>query len=204
MATAQTLDLVRTHRAEYAAGTDPAIVEIPLAAYLIIEGTGEPGGSAFQEKLQALFNVAYTIKMARKRAGMDYKVAPLEGLWWHPNGSATFTAASAKDWNWKLLIRVPEFLDEADVIAAIGDLRRRGKPDLVRDVKLERITEGTCVQALHVGPYADEPATLARMEAEARSRGFGLRGSHHEIYLSDPRRVPPERIRTILRQPVAP
>jgi hypothetical protein len=143
--------------------------------------------------------------MTRKFAGgQDYKVCQLEGLWWADGSSADFTAVPRDQWRWKLLIRVPDFIGQADLDQAKAALRDKGKPPAFESVRLETIEEGPCVQMLHVGPYAEEPATLALMRQFAAAGGLEFRGPHHEIYLSDPRRVPPERLRTILRMPVEP
>jgi hypothetical protein len=147
--------------------------------------------------------MAFTIKMTRKFAGKgDYKVCHLEGLWWAAGKGRDFMAAGKDQWRWRLLIRVPTFIREADLTRARAALAEKGKPPEFKKVKLEKITEGLCVQALHVGPYADEPATVAAMAELAAAEGLNFHGRHHEIYLSDPRRVPPERLKTILRHPV--
>jgi hypothetical protein len=197
------IDLYKTHKAEYAARKDPALVEVGPAKYLTIDGRGEPGGEAFQASLGALYGVAYTIKMTRKfGGGPDYKVCGLEGLWWCPN-PMDWMNQPRDSWEWKLMLRVPEFITGRDLKAALEQLKKKGKGDGAAQVRLETIREGRSVQVLHVGPYANEPETIARMKEFAQSQGLEFRGKHHEIYLSDPRRVPPERLRTILRMPVA-
>ncbi len=196
------LDLVRSHTAEYAAESVPKLVEIPAAQYLAVEGSGAPGGPEFEAKVGALYSLAFTIKMTRKHAGTDYKVGPLECLWWHPGGDAEFTPESAGEWRWKLLSRIPEFVNQEDLDQALDVLRHKQKPAEIEAVRLETMTEGQCVQALHIGPYDRENETFDRMQQTVREHGLQMRGMHHEIYLSDPRRVPPERIRTILRHPV--
>jgi hypothetical protein len=139
--------------------------------------------------------------MAKKFAGQDYKVCHLEGLWLLGQASTNLRAQPRETWNWKLLIRVPEFIRAADVKAAIKALEEKGKA-ATAEVRLEKINEGKCVQMLHVGPYASEKATVAEMISFAAQQGLVFHGLHHEIYLSDPRRVPPQRLRTILRYPV--
>jgi hypothetical protein len=129
----------------------------------------------------ALYSAAYTIKMTRKFAGQD----------------------SRETWRWKLIIRVPQFIAARDLRDAAAKLKEKGKGDPAAKVRLETIREGRCVQALHVGPYSSEPATIERMKAVAEASGLSFSGAHHEIYLSDPRRVAPEKLRTILRLPVA-
>jgi hypothetical protein len=148
--------------------------------------------------------MAYTIKMGRKRLGQDYKVAGLEGLWWAAGGSPALPSRRGGEWRWKLLIRVPDFVKARCVTMAAQLLLERGKEKTVARVKLERIAEGRCVQMLHVGPYAAEGATVAAMEGFATANGLRLTGRHHEIYLSDPGRVKPEKLKTILRYPVTP
>ncbi len=198
------LDLYKLHAAEYVTPKRPALVATRPGRYLTITGTGEPGGPAFTERVGALYAVAYTIKMGKKKLGQDYKVAGLEGLWWARGGSAGMMAKRREDWRWKLLIRVPDFVKERCVTMAAAMLAARGKGKAVGKVKLERIAEGRCVQMLHVGPYAAEPATVEAMMAFAAESGLRPTGYHHEIYLSDPRRVRPEKLRTILRHPVVP
>lgn len=166
------------------------------ARYLAIEGQGKPGSELFQAQIGALYGAAYTIKMTRKSAGHgDYKVCALEGLYSDvDNENHTM--------KWKLLIRVPDFVTERDLSDAVAALKKKGKGAEADNVRIEVLKEGKCVQVLHVGPYDQEPATIERMEAFAKENGRTLRGPHHEIYLSDPRRVPPERLRTILRFPL--
>ncbi len=199
--TTSKLDLYKKFAADYAATREPNLVEIGPAQYLAIAGRGEPGGKEFQARIGALYNVAFTVKMARKFAGRDYAVSKLEGLWWGSRNGA-FLHEPRDTWNWKLLIRTPDFVSRNEVDGAKAKLRRKGKPAEIDDVGLELLEEGSAVQALHVGPYEKEPETLARMEALADSEGLSVHGRHHEIYLSDPRRVPPARLRTILRLPV--
>jgi hypothetical protein len=199
MAKVAKLDLYKKHKAEYAASRKPMLVTIGPASYLSIIGQGKPGGPEFTARVGALYNVAFTIKMAKKFAGFDYAVCKLEGLWWETKGKG---GSGQAEWSWKLLIRVPEAIEATDRAAALATLAKKNKGPLVNEVRLETITEGLCVQALHVGPYAQEPETIARMKAHAEENGLAFHGQHHEIYLSDPRRVAPEKLRTILRQPV--
>ena len=140
--------------------------------------------------------------MIQKFAAKDYKVCPLEGQWWCANGEVSFISQDPKTWNWKLMIRVPEFVTEKDRAEAVDQLREKGKPAQVSEVSLETIEEGRSVQVLHVGPYDRETETIAGMMEFARQRGLAFHGVHHEIYLSDPRRVLAARLRTILRHPV--
>lgn len=206
MAKNEKLDLLKQHKAEYAASkAKPQMVAVGPARYLAVEGAGAPGGEAFQAKIGAIYSVAFTIKITRKAAGLgDYKVCPLEGLWWtEPDGS--FSVARPRgQWRWRLLIRTPDFLAADDLAKAKESLRAKGKPADFEPVELASLDEGRCVQMLHVGPYETEHETIAKMLAFAAEQGLAVAGRHHEIYLSDPRRVPPERLRTILRLPVGP
>ena len=197
------LDLYKKHRAEYVAPRKPTLVTIGPARYLTAEGRGAPAGAAFQAAVGALYAVAFTIKMTRKAAEKgDYKVAALEGLWWGPDRRAPFSVKSPKDWHWKVLIRTPVFVTAADLTRAKKALLAKGKVGEIAKVKLATIREGRCVQMLHVGGYDKEPATIEAMLAFAADQDLAFRGVHHEIYLSDPRRTPPARLRTILRHQV--
>ena len=196
------VDLYKLHAAEYVAPRAPAIVATRPARYLVASGSGDPNAPAFGEKVGALYAVAYTVKMTRKKAGRDFKVAGLEGLWWGVGGQGWMIDQSRGGWRWKVLIRMPDFVTAAEVSAAAKQLLAKGKGKAIAQVKLERIAEGRCVQMLHVGPYVDEGPTMDAMLAFAKAKGLRFTGKHHEIYLSDPRRVKPEKLRTILRHPV--
>jgi len=202
MSRTQKLDLYKKHRAEYATPKLPILVTVKPALYLTVTGRGEPGGEVFQSKLGALYGVAFTIKMAKKFAGRDYVVCKLEGLWWGKRKGRDFSNVPMDQWNWQIIIRTPDFITSSDLKGAVDQLIAKGKNPGVAKVRLETIDEGLCVQALHVGPYSEEPATIELMKAFSRAEGLSFHGLHHEIYLSDPRRVHPERLRTILRQPV--
>jgi hypothetical protein len=188
------VDLYAEHRDEYIAPKEPTLVDVGPARYLAITGHGKPGGAEFSNAVGALYNVSFTIKMTSKAAGSDYAVSKLEGLWWKEGTSV--------EWSWQVLIRVPEFITKKHLSQAVATLLERGKDDVVSRVTLETLHEGKCVQVLHVGPYTAEKPTIARMRAFATQKGLSFRGRHHEIYLSDPRRVEAEKLRTILRQPV--
>jgi hypothetical protein len=202
MATPKKFDIDKEFAEDYIAPKTPAFVQIKRAAYLAISGRGEPGGKLFTASIGALYNVAFTVKMARKFAGRDYTVSKLEGLWWVDDPKRLFMDEPPSAWNWKLMIRVPDFITEKETAAAIEKLLAKGKPREVANVKLEELTEGRCVQMLHLGPYDKERPTIAAMEACAKESGLKFHGLHHEIYLSDPRRVAPAKLRTILRHPV--
>jgi hypothetical protein len=204
MATTRKLDLYKLHAAEYVKPKRPVLVATRPARYLAVDGSGDPAGPAFGAAVGALYGMAYTIKMGRKRLGQDFKVAGLEGLWWPAGGAASqwMLDQSKRSWRWKVLIRVPDFVKERCLVLAAQLLAEKGRGRGVAAVKLERIAEGKCVQMLHVGPYADEGRTMDAMLAFAKEQGLRFTGRHHEIYLNDPRRTRPERLKTILRHPV--
>jgi hypothetical protein len=204
MSAARKLDLYKLHAAEYAAPKRPTLLSTRPGRYLTIAGAGDPNGPGFADKVGALYAMAYTIRMGKKRLGQDYKVAGLEGLWWAAGGAAGMMTRRRDEWRWKLLIRVPDFVRTRCVTMAARMLREKGKGKAVAAVRLERIAEGHCIQMLHVGPYAAEAATVDTMLEFAEANGLRFTGRHHEIYLSDPRRVKPEKLKTILRYPVGP
>lgn len=200
-ATAEKIDLYKLHKADYVAGKEPQLVKVSPAKYLTIEGRGEPGGKQFEEKIGGLYAMAYTIKMTEKFAGNDYKVCALEGQWWCADPK-NWADQPRDSWQWKLMIRVPDFIGSRQMKAALEKLAKKGKAEVASEVLLEKISEGRCVQMLHVGPYANEPESIQRMLDFAAANGLQFSGRHHEIYLSDPRRVAPEKLKTILRHPV--
>jgi hypothetical protein len=202
MKTQQKIDLYKLHKTEYAASRKPARVEVKPATYLAISGQGTPGGDRFTASIGALYGVAFTIKMTRKFAGkQDYAVCKLEGQWWSEPGK-DLVKLPLDQWLWNLLIRTPDFINEEDLRPAVAVLLKRGKGEDVKRVRLETLAEGSCVQMLHLGPYDKEHETMDVMRAFAEKQQLQFSGKHHEVYLSDPRRVPPERLKTILRQPV--
>jgi hypothetical protein len=199
-AVAEKLDLFKGNP-EYAAKPKPALVKTGNAAYLAVEGQGSPDGPAFGEAIGALYGMAFTIKMTRKFAGLgDYAVSKLEALWPEMNCEP---GGDKEQWKWQVMIRTPEFVTAGDLTKAADVLTKRGKGTGVKKVGLVRLYEGLCVQALHIGPYNEEHKTIAAMKECAAKSGLRFSGPHHEIYLSDPRRVEPAKLKTILRVPVA-
>jgi len=188
----KTLDAYRARKGTF------RIVDVPDTAYLMADGHGDPNTSpAFAGAVGSLYAAAYKLKFAsRKDLDRDYVVPPLEGLWW-ADDMDTFTRARDKSrWDWTLMVMVPDWLDDTMVAAAI---ERAG----VDDVRLQTLSEGLCVQTLHVGAFDDEAAVLDRLHHEfIPERGLTMTGTHHEIYFSDARKVAPEKRRTLLRQPV--
>lgn len=204
MAPSEKLDLYKQHKDDYTAPRKPVLVDIAPAQYLTIAGQGSPDGERFHASMEALYGIAFTIKMTRKFAGLgDYGICKLEGQWWTPEGDGSdYESVPKEQWCWRLLIRTPDFVEEGDLVQAREALLKKGKGKEVKEVKLENLHEGLCVQVLHIGPYDAERTTIEKMVELAESEGLTFQGRHHEIYLSDPRRTAPEKLRTILRHPV--
>jgi hypothetical protein len=203
MASNDKIDLFKQHKDQYATPKKPILVTVNEATYLTISGRGAPGGPEFTDRIGALYGAAFTVKMTRKFAGLqDYVIGKLEAQWWVDGASQDFAGTPQDQWNWRLMIRTPPFVEQAELDQAIEKLIQKGKAPSADQVRLESLTEGPCVQMLHVGPYDQEERTIAVMKAFADQQDLTLHGRHHEIYLSDPRRIPAEKIKTILRMPV--
>jgi hypothetical protein len=186
------------------------LVDVPPLRFAMIDGAIEPGHSpgdspSFQQAMEALYGISYTLKFASKRRTedpIDYTVMPLEGLWWVEEG--IFDIANPANWCWTAMIMQPEHITGAMFQEGLIALRQK-KPNPALDrLRFEIFHEGLSIQVMHIGPYAEEPATIARMDAFAEEHSYMLHGKHHEIYLGDPRRAAPEKLRTVLRHPVHP
>jgi hypothetical protein len=181
------------------------VVDVPDMQYLMVDGHGDPNTSPdFGEALQALYPVAYKLKFASKtELGRDYVVPPLEGLWWAEDMASFTTARDKSRWDWTLMLMTPDWVHRDMVDAAVERAGAKDRPARLGDLRLEILSERRCVQTLHIGAFDEEADVLAQLHDEFLPRqGFHLSGKHHEIYLSDSRRVAPEKRRTILRQPV--
>lgn len=193
------IDLCKLHREEYATPSHPTIVATSKASYLAIPGAGAPGGPEFTARIGALYAMAFTIKMTRKFDGrQDYVIGKLEAQYWTDEGVDP-AAAQPDPWRWRLLIRTPDFVEKSEVREAARKLREKGQTVPVGEVELVVVNGGPCVQMLHVGPYDQSGKTRAQMLEMIERDGWEIAGRSHEVYLSDPRRVAPERLRTILR-----
>ncbi len=198
------LDLVRTHKSLYIPSDRGFhIVEVPAFSFLMIDGKGDPNTSSmYQKALSALYGLAYTIKFAKKKeTGQDFKVMPLEGLWWVEN-LAELDFKNKDNWFWTMMIVLPSFITQSDFKSAQQAVLKKGESELATTARFEVYDEGTSVQVLYLGAYADELPTIEKMHAFARQQGYELHKKHHEIYMSDPRRTSPEKLKTIIRQPV--
>jgi len=183
----------------------PQVVTVPDLQYLMIDGHGDPNARTFAEATTTLYPVAYKIKFASKKAlGRDYVVMPLQGLWW-ADDMESFTGARDKTrWDWTLLIMVPDWITKDMFAAAVEQAETKDRPAGLDGLRPETLSEGRSVQALHIGSYDDEAELLQRMHDEfIPSHRLTMVGKHHEIYLSDARRVEQARLKTILRRPVA-
>lgn len=181
-----------------------SIVTVPPMTFLTIDGAGNPNTvPAYKEAVEALYAVSYVLKFAsRRKSGRDYVVGPLEGLWSAADWSA-FERRAKDEWRWTMMIRQPDWITRAVVETTITSTRAKKPLPGLPLLRLEAFDEGRCVQILHVGSYDDEAPVLARLHREfLPQHGLAPAGRHHEIYLSDPRKTPPARLRTILRQPV--
>lgn len=199
------LDLKRTLESYRAKRGEFRLVDVPPLQYLMIDGHGDPNtASAYREAIEALYPLAYALKFASKRElGRDYVVMPLEGLWSAVDMRAFTTGRDKSQWDWTLLMLVPDWIDRSMVSRAADAVRTKGAPPRLEEIRLESLEERRCVQTLHVGAFDDEGPVLERMHAWLEANGMRMSGRHHEIYLSDARRVEPAKLRTILRQPVA-
>ncbi len=192
MAEAEKPDLYKLQRGEYVKPRKPPAVKCGRAKHLAVSGNRPPGEEPFQQAIGALYAFDCALKFSSEAAGRDYKVCNLEwfcGAW------------GSKEWNWDLVVRVPEFIGARELKAARAKLAEKENP-APASVRLMPVSEGICVQMLHVGPYSDEARTSEEMRSFAAPQGLGFHGRHHEICISDPRRAAPEKLKTILRMPV--
>jgi hypothetical protein len=191
----------------YRATATPLLVLVPPLQFLCLDGHGDPNTSpAYVAAVEALYSVSYAAKFAVKKAGgPDFRVSALEGLWWAEDLS-TFLTGDKSEWDWTMMIRQPDAVT-GELLATLADgVATKKSLPAARELSLVSFEEGAAAQVLHVGPYATEASTIARLHEFIRDQGFtfdGHRHKHHEIYLGDPRRSAPEKLRTIIRQPYA-
>jgi hypothetical protein len=200
------LDLKKDLKHLYApSARDVSAVDVPPISFLMVDGSGNPNtAQSYSDAVSALFSTAYTLKFMLKNrdAALDYAVMPLEGLWWADDMDA-FRQGNKDQWLWTMMIAQPEFVTPEDVQAALGETRRKKPLPALDLVRFEAYHEGPSVQILHLGPYADETANIARLHGWIADHGYTFGGKHHEIYLNDASRVVPEKLRTVVRQPYA-
>ncbi len=204
--TTSALDLKQQYKDLLKSPTDRVIiVNVPEMRFLAIDGIGDPNSApAYKEAIEALYGVAYTLKFTiTKEQGLDYSVLPLEGLWWRPDMEA-FSVEHKEAWWWTMLMGQPEEVTPEQLERARDQVRLKRPSASLEKLRLEAFHEGLAAQIMHIGPYAAEGPTIARLHAFIHEQGYtfdGTRQKHHEIYLSDPRRTAPERMKTLLRQP---
>lgn len=179
-------------------------VDVPKISYLMIDGEGDPNTStAYQAAVEALFALSYFIKFMAKKGtiAIDYGVMPLEGLWWADDMSS-FSVDDKSNWKWTMMIMQPDFITREMVDTAIEEVRRKKKLTVLGEVRFVPLIEGTCAQIMHIGPFSAEGPTIERIHKFIADAGRALTGKHHEIYLSDIRKVAPEKWKTVIRQPM--
>jgi hypothetical protein len=185
-----------------ASAKKPQTINVPELKYLAVDGRGDPQNTpAFQESIAALYGTVYTLKFMLKKTNpdRDFSILPLEGLWWRP---IDWNREDQHDWSWKLMIVVPGFVNLALLKRAVAEFLKKHDSPRAHDIEVFYLREGKAVQMMHVGPYCEVRPTVATLHTYAESSGMMFGGPHHEIYLSDPRRTPPEKLRTIIRYPV--
>ena len=204
-------DFKKEFREFYMPKATPGIVTVPRMNYLAVRGQGDPNveDGEYKRAVGLLYGVAYTIKMSRKggrqiEGYFDYVVPPLEGFWWQ-DGVSGIDFAHKETFKWIAVIRLPDFVARDDFEWAVAEATAKKKADFSK-VEFLTYDEGECVQCMHIGPYDDEPATVALMHEYMESQGYVLdisdRRRHHEIYLGDPRKVAPEKLKTVIRHPI--
>jgi hypothetical protein len=181
-----------------------SLVKVPKLQYLMVDGHGDPNKVVeYQEAVQALFSVSYTLKFKSKNElGKDYVVPPLEGLWWSDNFD-DFRSRRKNKWSWTMMIMVPDWLGKKEFKEAVGTVRSKKQDIKVERLRLESLNEGLSVQIMHIGSYDDETPTLLKLHDEwLPEHGLKETLKHHEIYIGDPRKTPAAKLKTVLRQPV--
>ncbi|MEE9306066.1 MAG: GyrI-like domain-containing protein [Spirochaetia bacterium] len=183
----------------------PVIVEVPPMNFIMIDGAGDPNTSLeFQQAVEALFSTSYTLKFMIKKGplAIDYGVLPLEGIWW-ADDMASFTAGDKSSWKWTLMIMQPEYVTPELFEQALEQVGKKKELPALDQLRFESFHEGLSAQVLHVGPFSEEGPTIERLHRFIHDNGYSRSGKHREIYLSDLRRAAPEKLKTIIRQPIA-
>ncbi len=204
-------DFKKEYKEFYMPKNRPGIVTVPEMNYIAVRGKGDPNqkDGEYKQSISLLYGIAFTIKMSktgdhRIDGYFDFVIPPLEGFWWQ-DGIHGIDYSHKEDFQWLSVIRMPDFVTEDDFIWAAGEATRKKKADFSK-VEFLFCNEGCCVQCLHIGPYDEEPATVARMHEFMEEQGYVLditeQRMHHEIYLSDVRKASPERLKTVIRHPI--
>lgn len=195
------LDMTKAYPEYYKAKNTPQLVDLEPYYYLTVEGVSAPEDPIFHSAIEQAYAVAYGIKFACKAKEMDFTVPKMEGFWW-VTGELPFEETPRDQWHWKLLFRMPDFVGDEEFKAAVTTALNKGKLSANHQLKFEQIHEGKSAQVMHTGSYDEEGPTLEKLYAFIEAEGLEISGYHHEIYISDPRRVAPEKLKTILRYSV--
>lgn len=179
------------------------IVDVPKVNFLMIDGAGDPNtAQEFRDAIEALYAVSYALKfMIKREKQIDYIVMPLEGLWW-VDDMTQFSMENKDIWKWTQMIMQPEFVTKDLVEKALEQAEKKKNPPALSKIRFESLHEGLSAQIMHIGPYSAEGPTIEKLHNFIRENGYEPRGKHHEIYLSDPRKSAPEKMRTVIRQPM--
>ncbi len=177
-------------------------VDVPDMNFLLIDGEGAPASRQYSDAIEALYGVSYTLKfMVKKDKAVDYTVMPLEGLWW-ADDMTKFSAERKDEWKWTSMIMQPKYVIAEDVKIAVEQVKKKKNPTAISKVRFESFKEGSAAQIMYVGPFSAEGPTIAKIHAYIQNSGHSLSGKHHEIYLNNPATTAPEKLKTILRQPM--
>ena len=195
------IDFLKTEKEYYKTKPEPVLVNLRAYQYITIQGNSAPEDPIFTKSIGSLYGVVYPLKFAYKARDKDFVVPKMEAFWW-VEGTVPFEEAERKDWHWKLMIPMPDFVQEHEFLRVLEQSREKGKVanDLV--LNFEQIHEGRSIQILHLGSYENEKENIDKLMAFMKDNGLEMNGHHHEIYLSDPMKTPVEKLRTILRYPV--
>jgi len=180
-------------------------VNVPKMNFLMISGMGDPNTSQeYKDAVEALFSLSYAIKfMIKKEKSIDYAVMPLEGLWW-VDDMTRFSVKNKNEWKWTSMIMQPEYVTKEIVNEALDETRKKKNLPALSKIRFEAFSEGPSAQIMHIGPFSAEGPTIEKIRNFIKKQGYNLSGKHHEIYLSDPRKSAPEKMKTVLRQPMSP
>lgn len=203
------LDLKKENKELYnPSAKEVSIVDIPEMSFLMIDGKGDPNTSQeYQDSIEALFSLSYKVKfISEKENSQDYVVMPLEGLWWVENPEE-FTTTDKSGWKWTAMIRQPDFIKKNIIKKAIQEVEKKKKLPSLSGIKFQSLHEGLSAQIMHIGPYSQEGTTVEKLHNFIEEKGYEFNASlpgekHHEIYISDMRRTKPEKLKTIIRQPM--
>jgi hypothetical protein len=200
------IDWKKAFKDLYQPSAKPTLIDVPTMQFIMVDGKGDPNHAEYQQAVELLYTLAYTIKFKGKHLPgyIDYSVPPLEGLWWEDDGS--FDLAARDKWNWTSMIRQYDFVTQEVFTWAIETAKQKNPELDYSKVRLETFTEGLCVQVMHTGPYAEEPATVEKlhqfMDENNLASVIGKERKHHELYVTNPLKTAPEKLKTVLRLPV--